>query len=280
MYKKFPNGIPLHSEVIYGPVRSRRLGWSLGLNISPTSYKLCSFDCVYCQYGWTSICILDSAHRLDDLPTQDDFGKAFKSALREHKEIDNITFSGNGESTLHPQFEELVDIARQLKEEYSPKARLGVLSNSSTVSIENVRRALDKLDFRIMKLDAGGLETFRKINRPCRGVDYKNMLNSLHSLEKVTLQTMFVDGGIQNTGEREIGEWVEKVGQIEPINVQIYSLHRPPANSSLREVPVQKLREIAAQAEQTTGVPVEVIVAAFPYRTKREDTGNRASPLP
>jgi len=270
MFKKFPNTIPLHSEIIYGPVRSRRLGRSLGLNILPTSYKLCSFDCVYCQYGRTSICTLDSAHRLDDLPTQDDFGKALESALHEHKEIDNITFSGNGEPTLHPQFAEMVDIAKRLKEEYFPKAKLGILSNSSTVSIDKVRQALAKLDFRIMKLDAGGLETFRKINHPCKGVDYKNMLNSLHSLEKVTLQTMFVDGGIQNTGEREIGEWIERVGQIEPINVQIYSLHRPPANSSLREVPVQKLREIAAEAEQTTGVPVEVIMAASPYRKKEK----------
>jgi len=262
------HSIPLKSEIIYGPVRSRRLGRSLGLNLSPASYKLCSFNCVYCQYGWTSVCTIDTAGRLGDFPAQGDFRKALESVLSEQKEIDNITFSGNGEPTLHPQFEELVDIAKQLKENYFPKAKLGVLSNSSTVGIESVRRALANLDFRIMKLDAGGLRTFRKINRPCRGVDYGAMLNGLKSLEKVTLQTMFVDGAIGNIGDREVREWIERVGEIQPVKAQIYSLHRPPAETSLREVPAERLREIATQTEETTGVAVEVIVAASPYRQK------------
>jgi wyosine [tRNA(Phe)-imidazoG37] synthetase (radical SAM superfamily) len=267
--------IPLQSGIIYGPVRSRRLGWSLGLNISPVSYKLCSFNCVYCQYGRTTICTLDAADRLEDLPTLDDFAKALESALHEHKEIDNITFSGNGEPTLHPQFAELVDIAKKLKEEYFPEAKLGVLSNSSTVVMEKVRHALIKLDFRIMKLDAGNLETFTKINRPCPAVDYKTILNNLKSLENVTLQTMFVDGEIASIGEREVGEWMERVGEIKPLKSQIYSLHRPPAVSSLREVPAEKLEEIAARTEEATGVTVEVIVAASPYRRRyNEPYGN------
>ena len=228
--------IPLQSGIIYGPVRSRRLGWSLGLNISPVSYKFCSFNCVYCQYGWTAICTLDIADRLEDLPAPDDFEKALESTLREHKdeEIDNITFSGNGEPTLHPQFEVLVDIAKKLKEAYFPKAKLGILSNSSTIGIEKVRQALAKLDFRIMKLDAGDLETFKKINRPCSEVDYETILNGLKTLESVTLQTMFIDGAIRNIGEQEVEKWVEKVGEIKPIKAQIYSLHRPSAASSLR----------------------------------------------
>lgn len=262
------NTIPLQCGIIYGPVRSRRLRWSLGLNASPTSYKLCSFNCVYCQYGWTAVRTIDATNRLGDLPTRDDFGNALESALGEHKEIDNITFSGNGEPTLHPQFEELVDIAKQLKEDYFPKAKLGILSNSSTVSIERVRRALAKLDFRIMKLDVGSMETFRKINRPDKGVDYGTILNGLKSLGKVTLQTMFVDGTIQNIGEREVREWIERVGEIQPMKVQIYSLHRPPAKSSLREVPGERLREIAAQTKAATGVEVEVIIAESPYRRK------------
>ena len=262
--------IPLQPGIIYGPVRSRRLGRSLGLNISPIHYKFCSFNCVYCQYGWTTVCTLDTADKRQDFPTLDDFEKTLESALRQHKdeEIDNITFSGNGEPTLHPQLEELVDIAKKLKEEFHPKAKLGVLSNSSTVGMEKVHRALVKLDFRIMKLDAGNLETFIKINRPCPEVDYKAILNSLKSLDNVTLQTMFVDGAIQNIGEREIREWVERIGEIKPVKAQIYSLHRPPAASSLREVPAKRLEEIAAQTEATTGVTVEVIIAASPYRKR------------
>lgn len=264
------NPIPLHPEIIYGPVRSRRLGRSLGLNVLPTNYKLCSFNCVYCQCGWTAICTIDPIDSIDDFPTPGDFEKALKSTLSKQEEINNITFSGNGEATLHPQFEELVDIAKRLKEKYFPEAKLGILSNSSTVSNEKVRRALARLDFRIMKLDAGNLETFRKINQPCNGIDYEATLNSLKSLDKVTLQTMFVDGNVGNIGNQEVREWMEKVGKIHPMNAQIYSLHRPPAESSLREVPPERLREIAAQTEEVTGVRVEVIVAASPYH-KRTD---------
>ncbi len=260
--------IALQSGIVYGPVRSRRLGWSLGLNVLPIRYKLCSFNCVYCQYGWTTICTTDPTYRLGDFPTPNDFRGALESALRETREIDNITFSGNGEPTLHPQFEKLVDIAKQLRNRYFPKAKLCILSNSSTVSIEKVFRALAKLDSRIMKLDAGGLETFSKLNRPCRGVDYRTIVNGLRSLENVTLQTMFVDGKIQNIGDREIREWIERVGEIKPSKAQVYSLHRPSAEPSLHEVPAERLSAVAAQTEEATGVPVEVIVAASPYRKK------------
>ena len=262
--------ISLQPGIIYGPVRSRRLGWSLGLNVSPTSYKLCSFNCVYCQYGWTTVCTFDTTKRLDDFPTPGEFEKALESALRDNRDrqIDNITFSGNGEPTLHPQFGELVDIARKLKEKHFPEARLGVLSNSSTVCRDKMRRALTRLDFRIMKLDAGSQKTFSQTNRPCPGVDYQAIVDGLKSLENVTLQTMFFDGVISNTGEREVREWIERVGEIKPVRAQIYSLHRPSAASSLREVPAEKLRKIAAQTEKATGVAVEVIVAAAPYRKK------------
>jgi wyosine [tRNA(Phe)-imidazoG37] synthetase (radical SAM superfamily) len=262
--------IALQSGIIYGPVRSRRLGWSLGLNISPTSYKLCSFNCIYCQYGWTKVQSMEATSKLGDLPTPEEFEQALLEALRQNRdrEINNITFSGNGEPTLHPQFEELVSIARSLKERYLPAARLGVLSNSSTVSLEKVRRALDKLDFRIMKLDAGDPETFARINRACPGVDYQMVVEGLKSLAGVTLQTMFIDGKISNTSEPEVLKWLEKVGEIKPIKAQIYSLHRPSASSSLREVPLTRLEEIAAQTEALTGVRVEVFVAKSPYQKK------------
>ena len=215
------NNIPLQPGPTYGPVRSRRLGWTLGLNISPISYKLCSFNCVYCQYGWTAVHTLDSTGRLQDLPSVDDFAKGLEDALRKDRPIDNITFSGNGEATLHPQFAELVDIAVALKKNYRPLARLGILSNSSSVTSEGVRCTLAKLDFRVMKLDAGDIETFSRINRPCRGVDYNAILDGLKSMDNVSLQAMFVDGEIQNVSEREIIQWIERISEIRPINIQI-----------------------------------------------------------
>jgi len=253
-------GIPLKSGIIYGPVNSRRLGRSLGLNLSPVRYKLCSFNCVYCQYGWTDVCTLDTAPYEKDFPSVDDFARALDQG------IDNITFSGNGEPTLHPQFAELVSIAGRLKQKYCSSARLGVLTNSSTVTMGSVRSALDSLDFKMMKLDAGDVATFQEINRPCPQVDYQRILESLKSMENITVQAMFIAGEFQNIDEGKLASWLERVGEIKPIKAQIYSLHRPSAASSLREVPAEKLQEIAARVEKETIVSAEAIVAAAPYR--------------
>jgi len=258
--------IPLQSGIVYGPVRSRRLGRSLGLNLLPTRYKLCSFNCIYCQYSWTTVCTTDVTDRLGDFPTPDHFRQALETAFHAIKEVDNITFSGNGEPTLHPQFEQMVDIAKWFRDRYFPKARVGILSNSSMVGIEKVFQGLAKLDFRIMKLDAGDLETFSKTNRPCKGINYGIILKGLQRLDDITLQTMFVDGKTQNISDWQVREWIERVGEIRPASVQIYSLRRPPADASLSEVLGEKLQKIAAQAEDATGVPVEVIESAHLYR--------------
>ena len=258
--------IPLQSEIIYGPVRTRRLGWSLGLNVCPIPYKLCSFNCVYCQYDWTQVRTMDMSSRSGDLPTPAKFSEALEMALKRATEIDNITFSGNGEATLHPQFDELVEIARELRDRHFPKANLGILSNSSMVNIESVRQALVKLDFRIMKLDAGNAEVFHRINLPHQSIDYDDIVNGLKTLGNVTLQTLFIAGRVQNSGEKEVNDWIGRVGEIKPMKAQIYSLHRPPADELLEEVPEERLREIAGKAEQATGVAIEVIVARQPYQ--------------
>jgi wyosine [tRNA(Phe)-imidazoG37] synthetase (radical SAM superfamily) len=271
------NGIPLKTGIVYGPVRSRRLGRSLGLNVSPVSYKLCSFNCVYCQYGWTDVDALDTAAYEKDFPTVEDFARTLERVLVEQRNegIDNITFSGNGEPTLHPRFADLVNVATALKERYCPAARLGVLSNSTAVAVENVRAALEKLDFKIMKLDAGDPETFQEINRPCPQVGYREILANLKTIRNVTLQTMFVDGAFCNIDDQQVAVWIERVGEIKPVKAQIYSLHRPSAASSLKEVPAEKLTKIAAGTEGQTGVEVEVIVAAAPYRPYFSQPGRR-----
>ena len=260
-------GIPLKTKILYGPVNSRRLGRSLGLNLSPRSYKWCSFNCVYCQYGWTSVCSMDADSNRGELPTVAELEEALSTALKGRMagEIDTITFSGNGEPTLYPHFPEMVDIAIDLRNRCYPEARVGVLSNASTVVMERVRRALARLDFRIMKLDAGDLQTFQRVNRPCPGVDYQAIVDGLKSLEKVTIQTLFIDGSVQNIGRREVDAWLEKIADIAPQHAQIYSLHRPPASPSLKEAPPETLHQIARRAEEEADVRVEVIVAARPY---------------
>ena len=269
--------IPLKPGIIYGPVKSRRLGPSLGLNILPTRYKLCSCNCVYCQYGWTEKYADDSSGSPSDFATEAEFENALEHALRAEQKINAITFSGNGEPTLHPHFEPLVDIALRLKQRYFPDAKLGVLSNSSTAHDPAVSRALSKLDFRIMKLDAGSPQTFRKINRPGKSTEYSLIVKSLKTLENVTLQTMFIDGTISNTIEQEVNEWIEKLSEIQPLKAQVYTLHRPPAEPSLRMVPPQRIREIATQAEKATGITVEAIIAKSPYNGKTVDSGEHVT---
>lgn len=117
-----------------------------------------------------------------------------------------------------------------------------------------------------MKLDAGIIETFYKINRPCKGISYEAILSGLRSLEKVTLQTMFVAGNIQNTDDWDVKCWIERVSEIRPLKAQIYSLHRPPAEVHLQEVPIEILQGIAIQTQKMTGILVEVVVASSDYR--------------
>lgn len=262
---KSTNNIALQPSPIYGPVKSRRLGWSLGINICPARYKLCSFNCVYCQYGWTNICTLDGRNKLKDLPSTEDLYNSLEDLLLDSRQIDNLTFSGNGESTLHPYFDEMVDIAASLKGRYIPEAKLGILSNSSKLSDPMVYRALSKLDFRIMKLDAGDRDTFHRINMPCSDVRYEDILDGLKSLDNIIIQTMFVDGEPSNTGERSVYQWMERISEIKPEAVQIYSLHRPPAASSLIEADSQKLAAIAERTRAETGIPVDFVVASKPY---------------
>ncbi len=267
--------IPLKTKILYGPVNSRRLGRSLGVNLSPRSYKWCSFNCVYCQYGWTSVCDMDAAGKTE-LPTVGEIEEALGMVLREDAvgDIDNITFSGNGEPTLHPQFPEMVTAAINLRDRFRPEARVGILSNSSTVGLEKVRRALAVLDFRIMKLDAGDSQTFALVNRACTGVDYQAIVTGLKSLGEVTIQAMFIGGPAPGTGWGSVDAWLDRLKEIKPSLVQIYSLHRPPAWSSLEEVPPEKLQEIGVRAEKEAGVPVDVIVAARPYNGRYGPLGS------
>jgi len=156
--------IPLQKDIIYGPVLSRRLGRSLGINLLPTDRKVCSFDCVYCQYGRTTEPTFSPG--VDDLPTFSDVVAAVEKALKKPHTIDTLTFSGNGEPTLHPQFPEIVRSIKRLRDDFRPEVKLAVLSNSSRVMDSAIVDALSLLDAPMMKLDAGDEITLREINQP------------------------------------------------------------------------------------------------------------------
>jgi len=218
--------LDLKTGITYGPVRSRRLGRSLGINLLGSAAKVCTFDCLYCQYGWTPAAGIPHAER-EGLPAPDEVLLAVESALAALDEPPAyLTFSGNGEPTLHPRFGEIVDGVTAVRDRLAPAARTAVLSNSARVNEPSVRSALGRLDVRIMKLDAGTEATFRRFNRPIAGVTLAAVLEGLRALGGVTIQALFAQGPDGNAGTEEIRAWVDAVVSVKPIAVQIYTLAR------------------------------------------------------
>jgi len=250
--------LKLQQEIIYGPINSRRLGRSLGINLLPATYKLCSFNCIYCQYGWTDAHTDDALEYMDDLPTTEELEGALEGWLKRGLEIDYITFSGNGEPCMHPQFDEMVEIASKLRNRYVPQVRLAILSNSTCLKRSNVIEGLKQLDERIMKLDCGSEETFQKVNRPHRSIKYEEVVESLKDLDDMVIQSILVDGEISNIENKEIEKWIEGLNYIKPREVQIYSIDRPSADQNLKLVGKEKLKEKARKAEKSTGISVKV----------------------
>jgi wyosine [tRNA(Phe)-imidazoG37] synthetase (radical SAM superfamily) len=218
--------IPLQRGIIYGPVRSRRLGRSLGINLLPTSYKICTFNCLYCQYGWTLI----HGRILRDRDAWPKVNEVYNALERSLKEIspspDYITFSGNGEPTIYPDFPVIVDGVIKLRNDLAPSAKVAVLSNSTMVTDENILTALSRLDVKIMKLDCGAVECFKSYNRPAKGVHFEEMVKGLAKLENVTIQSLFSGGPKGNFYPENIEAWIDSVRQISPSTVQLYTLDR------------------------------------------------------
>lgn len=254
--------LSLQPGIIYGPVRSRRLGLSLGINLLPSSYKFCSFNCVYCQYGWTVKPILNPAPDIDHLPRPQEVSAELETALqqvvRQKVRLNSITFSGNGEPTLHPDFAEIVGKAKGLRDRYCPETPLAILSNSSTVTSKEVREALDRLDLRMMKLDAGSEELVHQLNGPAAPFYIGEIVAGLKQLKDVIIQSLFVQGRVSNSDPDSVALWVEKVREIRPTLVHIYTLDRVPADKRVEKVNIATLQWIASQVRWQASVPAEV----------------------
>jgi len=254
--------IPLQRGIIYGPVRSRRLGLSLGVNLLPLNYKLCSFNCVYCQYGWTAGPTIAPTSQLKDLPAVHDVVRAVEKALRDFARrgppIDSISICGNGEPTLYPDLRAVVEATRELRDRYLPDARLAIFSNSSTVGNERVRDTLELLDVKIMKFDAGSEELFGRLNHPASPVYMGEIVAGLKMLTHVFLASLFVQGKVTNADPDSVDLWIDKVGEIRPFLVQVYSLDRGPADPKIEKVNVATLQWIADRLRWRTGLQVEV----------------------
>jgi wyosine [tRNA(Phe)-imidazoG37] synthetase (radical SAM superfamily) len=220
----------------------------------PGAYKVCSFNCVYCHYGWTKQHTLDLQGCLQDLPSLDRVVERIRVAARSALDSDYLTFSGNGEPTLYPQFAEVVREVVKIRDQYRPQAKLALLSNSTALVRRQVRESLHLIDLPVFKLDAGTEETFRRVNRPAEGVDFASLLDSLASVSDICLQTLLVDGDPSNVSAAELEAYFERVSRIRPREVHIYSIDRPVPQPYLLRVRPPELEEIARRGEAQTGV--------------------------
>lgn len=237
----------LFDSIIYGPIHSRRLGVSLGINLMPTTAKLCTFDCVYCECGWNQ----PVSH--PSLPTRADVRAALESQLSAAIEpIDVITFSGNGEPTLHPDFLGIIQDTCALRDQYCPKAKVSVLSNSTQLGRTDVIEALRLCDNRILKLDSAIDATMRLIDKPVNAqLTVKQIAQWLSIFDgDFTLQTCFLRGEYQgqtidNTTPEELTAWYKMVDYLHPKQVMIYVIDRVTPLETLEKIPAETMEKIA-----------------------------------
>ncbi len=240
----------IYPSPIFGPVHSRRLGVSLGINLLPRGGKWCSFDCIYCECG------LNSEHPAHaPLPTREEVRTALEQQLQkmaaEGPHPDVLTFAGNGEPTLHPHFPEIVDDVTQLRDRYFPEAKISVLSNSTQIHRPTVREALLRTDNPIMKLDTVCADYIRLLDRPQGHYDLPSLIGHLGEMSpKVIIQTMFLSGtyegkDVDNTGETYVAPWLEALRKIGPRQVMIYTIDRETPVAGLQKATHEQLDGIA-----------------------------------
>lgn len=251
----------LFDSIVYGPIRSRRLGVSLGVNLMPTTAKLCTFDCVYCECGWNQ----PVSH--PQLPTREQVRDALESQLSTlDVQPDVITFSGNGEPTLHPDFLGIIQDTCALRDQYCPNAKVSVLSNSTQLGRKDVVEALLLCDNRILKLDSAIDTTMQLIDKPVnQHLTVAQIVQWLSLFEgNFTLQTCFLRGEyegrvIDNTTPEELSAWYQIVDILHPKQVMIYVIDRATPLQTLSKVPADEMEAIAAPLREKG---IDVIVSA------------------
>ena len=247
----------LYENIIFGPVHSRRLGLSLGVNLLPLHCKLCTFECIYCECGWRGRNIKPEFNKRCDVNKM--LSEKLEQMVNEGTPPDVITFAGNGEPTLHPEFGAIIDDTIALRNELCPSAKISVLSNATMIGRKEVREALLKVDNNILKLDSAFDETVRLINDPsCNYSVAETVANMKLFNGKLIVQTMFLRGDVKgvhidNTSSKELEAWLKLIAEIAPYEVMVYSLDRDTPLHTLEKVSVDELKIIAGKVE-TLGI--------------------------
>ena len=248
----------LESKSVYGPVWSRRFGWDLGVNLLPVNRKLCTFDCVYCQYGFTPAL----SNQTDGFPQAAQIIKeweqrlAYAAALR--ISIYHTTVSGNGEPTMHPQFGKIIPDLVGWRDENAPQIKLAILSNGYRLHDPAIREAMHYFDEPIIKLDSAIPGKFQEINRPLGPFSMTQFLEDLKHCPRLILQTMFIKGW--NDRQEDLQAWRRALSEIRPLAVQIYTVTRDTALPNLHPLAERDLFQIAEETAKLVGVPVHAFV--------------------
>ena len=231
---------------IFGPIKSRRLGISLGVNLLPADGKICTFDCIYCECGFNS-----ERRPTKRMPQRQEVAEALEKKLIEMKEDgampDVITFAGNGEPTIHPQFHEIINDTIALRDRHCPNAKVSVLTNATMISKRTVFEALQKVDNNILKLDTVDAAYIKRIDRPNGKYNLEEIMGQMKAFNgKAIIQTMFmrgvVDGvDVDNTGEEYVEPWIEAVKEIAPREVMIYTIDRETPQQGLMKATPEQL---------------------------------------
>lgn len=253
----------LFHDTVFGPIHSRRLGTSLGVNLLPNDGKICSFDCIYCEAGYNS-----QGQGTSGIPSRDHVKKLLASKLKSMSEageaLDVITFSGNGEPTLHPEFKEIIHDTIVLRNRFYPNVKVSVLTNSTFLSNDKVVAALKMVDNNILKLDVASPKLMYLINAP-RNIDVtpEGIIADMKKFNgKCIIQTMFIRGthngiSVDNTTPGEINALIEAYKEVNPTEVQIYSIDRKTPEENLEKVSIDDLN-IIADTIRNAGIKVQV----------------------
>ena len=239
----------LFNEIIFGPVKSRRLGNSLGINLLPTKSKLCNFNCVYCECG------LNDDSKSDPYPTRESVASELEKKLIELQSTNNlpdvITFAGNGEPTIHPSFPKIIDDTILLRNKYAPMCEITVLSNATMLRLPKVMEALKQVDRAFMKIDSAIETTSKMINQPTNHISLDTLASQMKELgEKLIIQTMFIRGEangnhFDNTTDNEINELIAFYKATNPTEVQVYSIARDTPFDTLETISKDELTSLA-----------------------------------
>lgn len=241
----------IYPSPIFGPIKSRRLGISLGINLLPADGKACTFDCIYCECGF------NADHRpKKPLPTREEVRTALEAKLKEmnaegtHPDV--LTFAGNGEPTMHPHFSGIIDDTILLRDTYCPQAKVSVLTNSTLITRPAVFEALKKVDNNILKLDTVDKDYIKRVDRPVGKYDLEALVQQMKAFNgRAVVQTMFMKGivngiDMDNTGDSYVKPWIETVKEIAPREVMIYTIDRETPQKGLQKATKEELDRIVA----------------------------------